>query len=361
MEGQQVIMLLLKLLKALIDSINRMISNSLRLMGRAAAFLIRDHFRKKELGFKNSKDLKNDRSQLETARTIKKDLETREKTLESKIRESKYNLDAYKLDKQSQLFELEKKIRVTSNNLDTLKANSKGKENSKEIELLEKDLNGTIKEKSDFEQKVNKTLLNKNREIENLENEYKHTKDHLKICDRAIDGFASKKHGDIPESLRSNFESVVKEHSIYKQQHEINETKTTDSKDPNKEHEQNIKENTPEVKKENQEKDKDENKLEQTYEHEIDTLVKAEVVNEIVHESETITKEVEKDFIAEDSKNFINNNEKEHTKSEKAPAKKEKEKDVDDEFMKDFLEKQRRKTLAKNLHKDKDIKNDLAI
>jgi hypothetical protein len=330
MEGNQVILLLLKMLSMLANKIATLIE-------KAAISYLQHCQKKRELGLKKGKVLKADKVELLIAKTIKKNLLTKEKVFEEKVRVSKFKLDCYKLEMQSELADLEKNIRVLQVGLDNAKDQT-----SKD--MIHKELNNSIKEKTNFEKDVNRTLLEKNKEINSLENEYNRIKKGIETCDKAIDGFASKISRDMTESMRSNFESLVKEESFSQSKEAFEHTKEQEKA-------------KEQPSQQNQEKPKEQPK-EQSFQQQGDSATinvnfEKEVSNEVSTEASTgIERDVETDSISEVDKKFAKNHEKEPTKIHKEPVKTSTEIDKNDEFMKEYLETQKRKSLAKEKQKE---------
>ncbi|MBX4272070.1 hypothetical protein [Clostridium estertheticum] len=310
MEGNQIVLLILKLISQVANRISQIIA-------RAGIEYLKHRQRKRELGLKKGKVLKTDKVELLIAKNIKKTLVVNDKTFEEKIRVSKFKLDCYKLEMQSELAEFEKNIKILTSGIGTAKDQIKK-------DMIQKELYKTIHQKTEFEKEVNSTLLHKNKEINNFENDYKHIKENIKICDKAIDGFASNRARDMTESIRSDFESLVKEESMAysKKSFEHDKEFKNDYKD--------IKE--PEVK-----------------EKEIIREVKTEINANIVNEAEI---EIDRKIDKEIGKEFVNQPEKTLAKTEEEPVKVKTEKIKDDEFTKVYLEKQRRKSLSKENQKD---------
>lgn len=199
MEGNQVVLILAKLISELLNKISRMLE-------RSAVEYLRHRQRKRELGLKKGKVIKADKIELAVAKNLKKTLEKKERNIEERVRVSNYKLDSYKLEMQSNLSELEKEIRILQNGLDTKDTVAK--------KMVQDQVNKAIKEKTDFEKEVNKNLLEMTTKNNKLENEFIRLKESIKICDRAIDGLASNRTKDMTESMRSDFESLVKEECI---------------------------------------------------------------------------------------------------------------------------------------------------
>ncbi len=229
MEGNQVLLVLLKLLNELINKINNAIARVINIIEKTTVGYFKHKQRKKELGLKDKRIIKSDKFELEIARNLKKNLTFRERKLKEKIQESKFKLDSYKLEMQGKLDKLEKEIRKSQVSLENAKDNI-----SKE--MIEIELFKNLKNKTDFEKQVNKNLLEETQKNSSLEYEYKHLLDNIKICDKAIDGFASNRERDMTESMRTNFDNLIKEEgSKYSKEKDLNE-----SKDLNKQKEKSI-------------------------------------------------------------------------------------------------------------------------
>ncbi len=199
MEGNQVVLILLKLLSAISEKLSRLLTT----IGMA---YLKHRQKKKELGLKKGKVIKSDKLELLIAKSLKKKLIERERKLGEEVRVSKFKLDSYKLEMQSELAELEKNIRSLELAVE--------KATDVDQSMLQKELQKSIKEKADFTQEVNKNLLKITEKNSSLEKEYKHLLDNLKICSKSIDGFASNRSNDMTESMRSDFETLVKEESL---------------------------------------------------------------------------------------------------------------------------------------------------
>lgn len=200
MEGNQVVLILLKLLSLLLSKISNAIE-------KLAIMYLKNRQRKRELGLKKKKVIKADRIELMIAKQLEKRLVAREKELQEKVLTSKYKLDCYKLEMQSELAELEKNIRKLQGSLEIAKE-------PVEKKMIQRELNKSIEAKKDFEKEVNKNLLDITHKNDVLENEYKKLLENIKICDRSIDGFASDREKDMPESVRNKYEALVKDESL---------------------------------------------------------------------------------------------------------------------------------------------------
>lgn len=342
MEGNQIVLLLLKLFSQLANRISQIIA-------RAGIGYLKHRQRKRDLGLKKGKVLKTDKIELLIAKNIKRTLVVYEKNFDEKSRVSKFKLDCYKLERQSELADFEKNIKVLTSGIDTTK-------NQITKDMMQKELYKTIHEKTDFEKEVNKNLLHMNKEINTLESDHIHTKENIKICNNAIDGFASDRARDMTESTRSDFESLVKEESMsYSKkslEHDKNIKKQEVEMEVNKIHKKPV----IEVNKEPGIEINKKPPIEINKEPGIDINKKPAIeidkkpIIEINKESEIeINKESE---IEIDKKPVIEVNKESEIEIEQVKEPVTTEKIKDDEFTKTYLEKQRRRSLSKDHQKD---------